>query len=127
MLAHGAGQAVSIDSQIQPIDGSSHPAELEAYLTRVRELAAALKSAGDGNECAAFKGVREKIAEYCGHDLGERGTLMMQEGFRAAVASPRCDAAMAAWREAFAAVEPAVVGLEGVDVGFVVKVWDAMQ
>lgn len=125
MLAHGCGQAVSIDSQIQPIDGTSHPAELEAYLARVRELTVALKAAGDASECAAFKSVREKIAEYCGHDLGDRGTLAMQEGFRAAVATPRCTA-LEAWRNAFQELKPAVVGLEGLDIAFVNKVWDAL-
>lgn len=81
-------QAVSIDSQIQPIDGAQHPAQFEAYLQKVEALVRGLREEGTSVELPEFKRVREKLLEFTTLDVGQTGGIELQKGFLEVVSGP---------------------------------------
>mmetsp|Transcript_23442 Transcript_23442/g.61391 ORF Transcript_23442/g.61391 Transcript_23442/m.61391 type:complete len:403 (+) Transcript_23442:63-1271(+) len=128
MMARGVGKAVSIDSQIQPIDAVQHRVHFEAYLDKVRELVESLKAKGDGEELPQFKRVRDKLLEFTAHDVGTAGTIEMQKGFLEVSANKDAFGItkdrLSKWRDAVASYDPPLVGLAGCDPDFVLAVWE---
>eukprot|EP00039_Didymoeca_costata_P019312 m.337022 g.337022 ORF g.337022 m.337022 type:complete len:402 (+) comp18025_c0_seq1:122-1327(+) len=133
MLAKGPGKIVSVDSQLMPIDKNNYPDEYQQYLDKVTALMNSVHKvrADPELECPEFKRVREKIAEYCGHDVGAQGTQSMQLGFldvidrRDSIALTK--EVLEEWKVEFAKYTPALVGMHALEAQFVRDVWDRMH
>lgn len=130
MMATGPGKAVSIDSQMQPIDAAAHPDQMQAYLDRVISVRDGLKASGSDKELPEFANVREKLAEYTGHHFGAAESIEMQMGYMEVTGNKESfgmtTETLGAWRTAMASYTPPLVGMDSADVGFAIKVWETM-
>lgn len=127
-MAH-KGTLVNVDSQISPIDRKAYPAEFEAYLHKVQQLAAMVQQM-PGSEHVAFKNVRSKLEEFTGVDIQAEGSVRLQHGFllaAAAIARGALSAVtLASWRALLAQHNPPLVHLHCADPEFVTEVARAL-
>eukprot|EP00041_Stephanoeca_diplocostata_P016054 m.312304 g.312304 ORF g.312304 m.312304 type:complete len:397 (+) comp20238_c0_seq9:270-1460(+) len=128
MMAKGVGKAVSIDSQIQPIDKEAHPDQFQVYMDKVKDLIRGLKQDGSSKELPQFATVRSKIKEFTQHDVGTQGSIELQRGFLEVLENKAginiTADVLQQWRDALASYTPAMVGLSCADPAFVMAVWD---
>eukprot|EP00040_Diaphanoeca_grandis_P015492 m.79125 g.79125 ORF g.79125 m.79125 type:complete len:396 (+) comp25182_c0_seq1:44-1231(+) len=130
MMANGLGKSVSIDSQIQPIDGKLHPNELETYLQKVRALSVALSENGGEQGLPQFMNVCTKLSEFSHRVFAETEAIELQRGYLEVTTNKETfsitQERLERWQTALASYTPSLVGLNGVDVEFVLKVWQCM-
>jgi len=130
MMANGVGKSVSIDSQIQPIDGVLHPVELEAYLKKIKDLRSLLDEKGSTTALPSFTNVCSKLGEFSERLFGEADAIELQLGYLEVAAHKDTfgltQVVLEAWKTALAAYTPDLVGLNGVDIGFVLKCWECL-
>lgn len=118
------GKAVSIDAKVFPIDQEKQLELRSSYLRKVEDLVEALLQ-DSSKELPQFKNVRMNIQVVTGHDIGEEGSIALQEGFLNVVKkTANVDIApkLKSWFDILAVTEPNPLILE-----FIAKIWSTFQ